>query len=674
MASGREIYVDDNFSYPRDGTAEHPYRKISEAISLANEGDTIYVFGGNYNETLTINKRISIIGGIDDGPSVISFGLSHYYTVEITADFVTLENFTVIDKDHVITSQHGALVHVSSNNVVLQKNNFSYCRMWGLYLNSSNDNTISGNLINATMGVYVSYSNNNVFSNNNISNSSNAGVNMQSSIKNIFYDNRIKTSNFGIYSRDSSNSNITNNTVTKNVFHGVFLIGDKNDIIRGNILRKNVVSGINLDSDGCIISGNTFDSNQIGLSVQRSGCEISNNTFYNASGVGLSTMSQSKNNVISRNHFQKNGVNAREQGRNQWDNGIEGNYWDNYNEIDRNRDGIGDYPYAIATGGVDHYPLGMFLRPPRKPSNPSPADDAENVGLKIILKVKVVDMDSKLLNVYYFNAANDTYLGYARNVVNGTNASFSMTLPFDTTFAWYTIANDSQLENRSDIWFFTTKQRPPENKKPIASPGGPYITKLNQEVAFNGSGSYDPDGRIIFYRWNFGDGSSEILDKNPLHIYSDPGTYIVTLTVVDDDGRSSMANTTVVVSGIIYSSNPPVAQFYATPSPGTTSQTITFNASLSNDIGGTIVGYRWDFDGDNVSDTDWLTSPTTAHSYPTPGTYIVQLEVKNNDNLNGFYSMSIMVNAAQKKSPGFEVPFALLALSSFLLIYLRKKR
>src|SRR5512137_1921578 len=121
-ASGREIYVDDDFYSFRDGTVEHPYQKISEAINLANEGDSIYVFGGTYNESLTINKSIFLIGGIDDGPSIISRNAEIKYTIEITADFVTLENFIVNDKKHHITSQYGALIHVTSNNVVLQKN------------------------------------------------------------------------------------------------------------------------------------------------------------------------------------------------------------------------------------------------------------------------------------------------------------------------------------------------------------------------------------------------------------------------------------------------------------------------------------------------------------------------------------------------------------------------
>ena len=112
----REIYVDDSFSYPRDGSAEHPYRTISEAIALANDGDTIYVFSGRYNETLVINKRISLIGGIDDGASIISRVGELKYLIDISADFVTLENFCLDDSGSFITSQSGALIHITSDN------------------------------------------------------------------------------------------------------------------------------------------------------------------------------------------------------------------------------------------------------------------------------------------------------------------------------------------------------------------------------------------------------------------------------------------------------------------------------------------------------------------------------------------------------------------------------
>jgi parallel beta-helix repeat protein len=673
-AAGREIYVDDSFSFPRDGTAEHPYQTITEAINLANDGDTIYVFSGTYNESLIINKRVSLIGGIDDKSSILSRGLELKYLVDITADFVTLENFVINDPGRFIRSQYGALIHVTANNVVLQKNNISQCNLWGIYLESSDDNTISGNLINDTKGVFVTSSNNNVFSDNNISNSSDAGINLRSSNRNILYENYFTTDNYGIYARDCSYTNSTQNNFTNNLFHGMYITGDRNDIIRANSFKNNSVSGITLDSYDCLVSDNLFNHGQIGLSLQKTGCQIRNNSFQNLSSTALSAIQGSSNNIIFLNHFLNNNLNARELGSNQWDDGVEGNYWDNYNYIDRNLDGIGDIPYVITTGGQDHYPLGIFLQPPNKPSNPSPVDDQENVGLTVTLWTTVVDPDSSIISdVSFYNAVNDIKIGSVRNVVNGKNASCRLTLPFDTTYAWYVIANDSLQENQSDIWFFTTKQRPPENQKPVANPGGPYLMKLNQSVFFDGSQSIDPDGAIIFYRWNFGDGSSQILDMTPMHTYADPGVYTVTLTVVDDDGRSSMANTTATIQSVIFENVPPVATCIA-PSSCFIGQEVSFDASESNDTDGTIVGYRWDFNSDGIYDTDWLNISVTTYTFSSVGSSVVTLEVKDNMDAVSSFSTTVLVKEVEKQTPGFDLLLVVLALLIGLFLYNKHRK
>jgi parallel beta-helix repeat protein len=672
--SGREIFVDDDFYYPRDGTAEHPYQTISEAIALANEGDTIYVFGGTYNETLVIDKKLSLIGGIDEGPSVLYRVAEHKYTVDITADFVTLENFTIMDPGHFITSISGALVHVTSNNVVLQKNNISQCKLWGIDLDSSDDNTVSGNIINDTKGVFASASNNNVFSYNNISNTSDAAINLRSSIKNILYQNYLTTSNYGIYTRDCLNTNITSNFFIKNIYHGLYITGDKYDIVRQNIFENNTVSSITLNGMNCTVRDNTFHYGQNGVILQKTGCQILNNTLNNLSSIAISALAGSQNNVMSLNQFKSNKINAKELGKNHWDDGEKGNTWDDYNYVDRNHDGIGDRPYMISKGVYDEYPLGVFLKPPNKPFNPNPADDQENVGLKVTLTVKVVDNDSRFItNVSFFNAVDNSLLGVTKNVINGSNASCSLTLPFDTIFAWYAIANDSLLDNQSDIWFFTTRQRPPENEKPVAVPGGSYIGKVNQSISFNGSGSYDPDGKIIFYRWNFGDGSSQILEKAPEHTYYDPGVYSVTLTVVDDDGRSSMTNTTATISGEIYLNSPPSAVFTG-PSIATVNQPVIFDASESSDIDGTIVAYRWDFNSDQIFDTDWLSTPIVNTTFTTPGNTLVTVEVKDNGNATSTYVSTLTLNAAQKKGPGFELFVLLLAIVIALVVSMKQKR
>ena len=62
---------------------------------------------------------------------------------------------------------------------------------------------------------------------------------------------------------------------------------------------------------------------------------------------------------------------------------------------------------------------------------------------------------------------------------------------------------------------------------------------------FSSVGSYDPDGTITAYDWDFGDGTVSTL-ANPSHTYNAVGTYTASLVVFDNSGLSSSA--TVLVS------------------------------------------------------------------------------------------------------------------------------
>ena len=68
-------------------------------------------------------------------------------------------------------------------------------------------------------------------------------------------------------------------------------------------------------------------------------------------------------------------------------------------------------------------------------------------------------------------------------------------------------------------------------------------------VSFVGSNSYDPDGAIASYLWNFGDGTSSTL-SNVSHTYSAAGTYNASLTVTDNSGAQSVGTVTIVVSAV----------------------------------------------------------------------------------------------------------------------------
>ena len=77
----------------------------------------------------------------------------------------------------------------------------------------------------------------------------------------------------------------------------------------------------------------------------------------------------------------------------------------------------------------------------------------------------------------------------------------------------------------------------------------PTYPQTGQQVVFNASQSYDPDGKIVSYSWDFGD-SSQLLTSQSLtsHIYEKGGAFNVTLTVTDDDKLEKHTTVSIVVS------------------------------------------------------------------------------------------------------------------------------
>jgi hypothetical protein len=84
------------------------------------------------------------------------------------------------------------------------------------------------------------------------------------------------------------------------------------------------------------------------------------------------------------------------------------------------------------------------------------------------------------------------------------------------------------------------------NEIPVAEPGGPYAGYVGEPVQFDASGSYDPDGDLLTYSFDFGDGFSGA-GETPVHYYLDPGTYTITLVVNDGVTDSDPVSTTATI-------------------------------------------------------------------------------------------------------------------------------
>ncbi len=168
----------------------------------------------------------------------------------------------------------------------------------------------------------------------------------------------------------------------------------------------------------------------------------------------------------------------------------------------------------------------------------------------------------------------------------------------------------------------------------IAHATTPTTIMSDETVAFDASESYDIDGEISTYEWDFnGDGvyGDPFVDGDEIYpIVSWPaGEYDVDLKVIDNDGG---AGTLVEPIHVSVGNYPPEA--YAEPTTSTdilTGETVSFDATASFDIDGEIVDYLWDFDGDDVYGDSYDGDPETPTKlYTEVGTYEVNLRVVDN--------------------------------------------
>jgi len=152
--------------------------------------------------------------------------------------------------------------------------------------------------------------------------------------------------------------------------------------------------------------------------------------------------------------------------------------------------------------------------------------------------------------------------------------------------------------------------------RPDQPPVAGFTTSCQGRVCSFSDASSDADGAIVGYRWDFGDQSAGDSGKNVRHAFAGGGSFVVALTVTDDQGASGRADSVVQFAARV--NMPPVASFTATCSLLTCSF-----ADSSTDTDGPIASYRWSF-GDAAPDG---TDQNATHSYGAPGDYTVQLAV-----------------------------------------------
>ncbi len=198
------------------------------------------------------------------------------------------------------------------------------------------------------------------------------------------------------------------------------------------------------------------------------------------------------------------------------------------------------------------------------------------------------------------------------------------------------------------------------NSLPIARAQFKNVAYVGENVTFDATKSYDPDGDRITCYWNFGDGSFSV-GKVVKHSYKSQGIYNVTLAVVDERGGMNFTSASITIQSF----EKPVALFTYSPSIPWKGEIILFNATQSYDPDGSIANYTWDFGDGNITITN---QPIIVHFYSDVGEYVVNLTVSDDTGLTNFTKRILNVTVKGDFSGNGDVDIADVSYVAYMVI------
>lgn len=227
--------------------------------------------------------------------------------------------------------------------------------------------------------------------------------------------------------------------------------------------------------------------------------------------------------------------------------------------------------------------------------------------------------------------------------LDGTITSYEWTLGDGTTLTGPDISHTYPWSGSYDVELTVTDDESATSKQELKvevvnTPpvSVPEASVAGYAVTFDGGNSHDPDGGpITSYLWDLGDGTTSTAISF-VHLYENSEARTVKLTVTDSESAEHEATIEVNPENF-----PPTA--YVRMDPSSPSDyaplTVTFSAAGSSEqLGGTIIEYRWDFPtGSPVYGVD------SSYTFNTPGDNPVKLTVTDNEGVSSDTSVTVHV-------------------------------
>ncbi|HVQ01796.1 MAG TPA: NosD domain-containing protein [Candidatus Thermoplasmatota archaeon] len=258
-SSGHWLYV--------GGSGPGNYSKIQDAIDNASDGDTVYVFRGIYNESITIDKSIAVLGE-DKNNTIIDGQFKKTTIVQLDANYINFSGFKITHCSHNATSCAMSISTNSCSNIVTE--------------NIVTDNQGNHGSI-VIMGDYNQIKNNIIRNQSDIG-SFNWGIAISNTASdNIISENYITANPIGIWDISQYNNIITKNHICNNNRQGIWIASTEGNEYSYNIIENNGDAAIYVEEHAVndIIQRNTMKNNGKGLVIADAQSEtITMNSFY----------------------------------------------------------------------------------------------------------------------------------------------------------------------------------------------------------------------------------------------------------------------------------------------------------------------------------------------------------------------------------------------------------
>ncbi len=350
--------------------ATSAYKRISDGLAVAENGDTVLVQAGIYKEgNILIQKGIVLMG--------INFpildGENKYEIISIKADDVVVDGFKIAHSGISSMVELSGIKVFEHKNVVI-KNNKLEDTFFGIYIQNGTNCSILNNELLAK-GIEEQQSGN--------------GIHCWKCDSMIIIGNKVSGHRDGIYFEFVKNSIIWRNVSEKNLRYGLHFMFSNDDMYVGNVFTNNG-SGVSVmfsnnikmysnyfeenwgdASHGILLKeisngymeGNYFVKNTSAIFME-GGTRIlmKHNTFEN-NGWALKIQASCMDVVLEKNNFIGNTFDVGTNGS-LVQNTFTNNYWDKYEGYDLNKDKIGDIPYrpvSMYSMIVEKYPPAMML-------------------------------------------------------------------------------------------------------------------------------------------------------------------------------------------------------------------------------------------------------------------------------------------------------------------------